>query len=135
MKKTFEQFLLAASLLLFSALCTSSALQGVAQTAAPNAQLADRALNAKVEALLKKMTLEEKIGQTVQYSAGFATGPAGAKVSYDELTLRGAVGSMLNVYGPEKTDHYQHIAMEKSRLRIPLLFGVDVIHGDRTPFP
>jgi beta-glucosidase len=71
----------------------------------------------------------------VQYSAGFATGPAGAKVSYDELTERGAVGSMLNVYGAEKTNHYQHIAMEKSRLHIPLLFGMDVIHGDRTTFP
>src|SRR5260370_40058519 len=116
MKKTFEQFLLAASLLLFSALCTSSALQGVAQTAAPNAHLADRALNSKVEVLLKKMTLEEKIGQTVQYSAGFATGPSGSKMSYDELTQQGAVGSMLNVYGVDKVNHYQHIAMEKSRL-------------------
>jgi len=101
----------------------------------PNAQLAGKELNARVEALLKKMTLEEKIGQTVQYSAGFSTGPAGAKVSYDELTERGAVGSMLNVYGAEKTNHYQHIAMEKSRLHIPLLFGMDVIHGDRTTFP
>src|SRR5260370_40922580 len=118
MKKTFEQFLLAASLLLFSALCTSSALQGVAQTAAPNAQLAGRELNAKVEALLKKMTLEEKIGQTVQYSAGFATGPAGSKVSYDGLTQRGEVGSLLNVDGAERANHYQSIAMEKSRVHV-----------------
>src|SRR5580693_2145747 len=103
--------------------------------ATPNPQLASKELNARVEALLKKMTLEEKIGQTVQYSAGFATGPAGAKVSYDELTERGEVGSMLNVYGPEKTNHYQHIAMEKSRLHIPLLFGQDVIHGMHTTFP
>ena len=81
------------------------------------------------------MTLEEKIGQTVQYSAGFATGPAGSKLSYDDLTQKGAVGSMLNVYGAEKVNHFQHIAMEKSRLHIPLLFGMDVIHGDRTTFP
>ena len=106
-----------------------------AQSPIPNAQLAGKELNAKVEALLKKMTLEEKIGQTVQYSAGFATGPAGSKLSYDELTEKGAVGSMINVYGAEKVNHYQHIAMEKSRLHIPLLFGMDVIHGDRTTFP
>jgi beta-glucosidase len=101
----------------------------------PNPQLDNHELNARVEKLLKQMTLEEKIGQTVQYSAGFATGPAGAKVSYDELTEKGAIGSMLNVYGAEKTNHYQHIAMEKARLHIPILFGMDVIHGYRTTFP
>ena len=101
----------------------------------PNAQLAGKDLNTRVEALLKQMTLEEKIGQTVQYSAGFATGPAGAKVSYDELTEKGLVGSMLNVYGAEKTNHYQHLAIEKSRLHIPIIFGMDVIHGDHTTFP
>jgi beta-glucosidase len=105
------------------------------QSSVPNAQLASRELNAKVEKLLKQMTLEEKIGQTVQYSAGFATGPAGAKVSYDELTQQGKLGSMLNVYGAEHTNHYQHIAMEKSRLHIPILFGMDVIHGLHTTFP
>jgi len=104
-------------------------------TAVPNAQLAGKALNARVEALLKQMTLEEKIGQMVQYSAGFATGPVGSKISYDELVAKGAAGSLLNVIGAEQTNHFQHIAMEKSRLHIPLLFGDDVIHGDRTTFP
>jgi len=133
MKKTFEQILLTTSLLCLTLLLPLSL---AAQSApAPNAQLADKELNARVEALLKKMTLEEKIGQTVQYSAGFATGPAGSKVSYDDLTQRGAIGSMLNVYGADKTNHYQHIAMEKSRLHIPLLFGMDVIHGQHTTFP
>jgi beta-glucosidase len=102
---------------------------------APNAQLTGKELNARVEKLLKQMTLEEKIGQTVQYSAGFATGPAGGKISYDELTERGAVGSLFNVTGAEHTNHYQHIAVEKSRLHIPLMFGLDVIHGDHTTFP
>jgi beta-glucosidase len=137
MKKTFEPVLLAASLLLLFPFAVPFAVPSAAQSASPvpNAQLADRKLNARVEALLKQMTLEEKIGQTVQYSAGFATGPAGSKVSYDELTEKGAIGSMINVYGAEKVNHYQHIAMEKSRLHIPLLFGMDVIHGDRTTFP
>ncbi len=114
---------------------TSIPAPAAAQSPVPNAQLAGKELNAKVDALLKQMTLEEKIGQTVQYSAGFATGPTGSKVSYDELAEKGAVGSFLNVYGADKVNHYQHIAMEKSRLHIPLLFGLDVIHGDRTTFP
>jgi beta-glucosidase len=142
MKKTFERFNLASLSFRFgvSLLCCAAVLVGassgaLAQHAVPNAQLAAHDLNAKVEALLKQMTLEEKIGQTVQYSAGFATGPAGAKLSYDELTQQGKIGSMINVYGAEKTNHYQHIAMEKSRLHIPILYGFDVIHGMHTTFP
>ena len=81
------------------------------------------------------MTLEEKIGQLVQFSAGFATGPVGSKQSYEELIEQGKIGSMLNLTTAEKTNQYQHIAMEKSRLHIPLIFGMDVIHGERTTFP
>ena len=101
----------------------------------PNPQLASKEVNARVEALLKQMTLEEKIGQLVQYSAGFATGPSASNLTYDELVAKGQVGSMLNVVGAERTNHYQHIAMEKSRLHIPIIFGLDVIHGHRTIFP
>jgi beta-glucosidase len=101
----------------------------------PNPQLTSKDLNARVEALIKKMTLEEKIGQTVQYSAGFATGPSASNLTYDELVAKGQVGSMLNVVGAERTNHYQHIAMEKSRLHIPIIFGLDVIHGHHTTFP
>jgi len=139
MEKTFDRFILPISLLCFSGLSLSFSTTSLhaqdSQRSVPNAQLAGHDLNARVEALLKKMTLEEKIGQTVQYSAGFATGPAGAKVSYDELTQQGKIGSMLNVYGSDKTNHYQHIAMEQSRLHIPILFGQDVIHGMHTTFP
>jgi beta-glucosidase len=101
----------------------------------PNSQLASKDINGRVEALLKQMTLEEKIGQTVQYAAGFATGPSASNLTYDELVAKGQVGSMLNVVGAERTNRYQHIAMEKSRLHIPILFGLDVIHGHRTTFP
>ncbi len=101
----------------------------------PNPQLASKEINARVDALLKRMTLEEKIGQTVSYSAGFATGPSASNLTYDEIVAKGEVGSMLNVVGAEKTNHYQHIAMEKSRLHIPVIFGLDVIHGHRTIFP
>ncbi len=101
----------------------------------PNQRLASKEVNARTESLLKKMTLEEKIGQLVQYSAGFATGPAASSLTYDDLVAKGEVGSMLNVVGVDRTNHYQHIAMEKSRLHIPLIFGLDVIHGDHTTFP
>jgi beta-glucosidase len=102
---------------------------------AANAQLASRELNARVETLLKKMTLEEKLGQLASYSGGFATGPGASNLRYDELVAKGQLGSMLNVVGVEATNHYQHIAVEKSRLHIPVLFGQDVIHGQRTTFP
>ena len=101
----------------------------------PNPQLASKEVNARVESLLKQMTLDEKIGQLVQYSAGFATGPSASNLTYDDLAAKGQVGSMLNVVGAERTNHYQHIAMEKSRLHIPIIFGLDVIHGHRTTFP
>jgi beta-glucosidase len=103
----------------------------------PNPQLASPEINAKVDALLKQMTLDEKIGQLVQFSAGFATGPGseGKNQRFDEMVAKGQVGSFLNVVGADATNHYQHIAMEKSRLHIPLIFGLDVIHGDHTTFP
>ncbi len=103
----------------------------------PNAQLAAKPLNAKVDALLKQMTLEEKIGQLAQFSAGFATGPnaAATNTRFEDMVAKGQVGSFLNVVGAEATNHYQHIAMEKARLHIPLIFGLDVIHGHRTVFP
>ena len=101
----------------------------------PNAQLASKELNARVDKLLKQMTLEEKIGQLVQYSVGNPTGPNESHLKWDEMTARGEIGSMLNVVGADATNYYQHIAVEKSRLHIPLIFGQDVIHGHRTTFP
>jgi len=121
------------ALLLLSGL---SWLTAAAQSAPrPNAQLASKPVNLRVDALLKQMTLDEKIGQLVQYAAGYATGPGASNLKYDELAARGQLGSMLNVTGAEATNHYQHLAVEKSRLHIPILFGQDVIHGHRTTFP
>jgi len=100
-----------------------------------NAQLASPELNARVEALLKQMTLDEKIGQLAQFSAGYATGPGASNLRFDELAANGQIGSFINVVGAEATNHYQHLAVEKTRLHIPILFGQDVIHGHRTTFP
>ena len=82
-------------------------------------------IEAKVEALLKKMTLEEKVGQMNQYSGFFdATGPAPKsgdnKYKYDHIKA-GKVGSMLNVRGAEQVYAMQKIAVEESRLGIPLI--------------
>ena len=81
------------------------------------------------------MTLEEKIGQLVQYSAGQPTGPGTGRTDYDDMIARGQVGSLFNVIDPHQINNYQRIAMEKSRLHIPILFGLDVIHGFKTEFP
>ena len=89
----------------------------------------------KVAALLKRMTLEEKVGQLVQFSNGNATGPAGARVDQAVLIARGGMGSVLNATGARENNALQRIAVEKSRLGIPLIFGLDVIHGHRTVFP
>ncbi|HEY3928885.1 MAG TPA: glycoside hydrolase family 3 N-terminal domain-containing protein [Candidatus Koribacter sp.] len=93
------------------------------------------AIDQKVEQLLKQMTLEEKIGQLNQYSAGEPTGPGTGRSDYPDMIANGQVGSLFNLIGAKKTNHMQRIAMQKSRLHIPLIFGLDVIHGYRTTFP
>src|ERR1700716_1300265 len=97
--------------------------------------IADPKLDGRVETLLHGMTLEEKIGQLVQYSAGQATGPGTGRTDYKDMIAKGQIGSLLNVVDTPLLNEYQHIAVEKSRLHIPLLFGLDVIHGFRTEFP
>lgn len=120
---------------LFLAVLLTGVFASSQESPHPNPQLISREVNTRVDALLKKMTLEEKVGQLVQFSAGFATGPAASKLTYDELVAQGKVGSLFNVVGADKTNHFQHIAMEQSRLHIPLIFGLDVIHGFHTTFP
>ena len=85
------------------------------------------------------MTLEEKIGQMNQYNGFYnATGPApevgDQKVKYENVK-KGLVGSMLNVRGVDEVRAFQKLAVEESRLGIPIIFGFDVIHGYKTTFP
>ncbi len=93
----------------------------------------------RVNTLLQKMTLEEKVGQMNQYN-GFwdVTGPApkegNAKLKYEHLK-KGMVGAVLNVKGVDNVRKLQEIVVKESRLGIPLLFGFDVIHGHKTLFP
>jgi beta-glucosidase len=95
----------------------------------------DAAIERKVEALLLKMTLDEKIGQLNQYTSDrLATGPLTENSTKFQDIKTGKVGSMLNVKGAKDTRMVQELAMQ-SRLKIPLLFGLDVIHGYRVTFP
>jgi beta-glucosidase len=99
----------------------------------------DSPLERKVDSVLKLMTLEEKVGQLNQYN-GFweITGPTPkegqAAKKYDDLK-KGLVGSMLNVRGVKDVRALQKIAVEETRLGIPLIFGFDVIHGYKTISP
>jgi beta-glucosidase len=89
----------------------------------------------RIETLLKQMSLEEKVGQLNQYSYGQPTGPATGRSTVEESIKRGEIGSFLNVTDPTLSNRLQRIAMEESRLKIPIIFGLDVIHGYRTIFP
>ena len=115
----------------------------------------------RIDELLEKMTLEEKIGQLYQSGispvGGFEisiqeaeqlleAGRIGRKeyerlvnaASFDEredMIRKGTVGSFIGVQNPEHANHLQRIAVEESRLGIPLIFGLDVVHGHRTVFP
>ena len=81
------------------------------------------------------MTLEEKIGQLNQYSGDSdATGPITINPNKQSEIKNGQLGSMLNVKGVIHTRQFQELAMQ-SRLKIPLLFGLDVVHGYKTTFP
>ena len=86
----------------------------------------------RINALLARMTLEEKLGQLQQLD-GEANG--NYRPEHIELVRRGVLGSTLNVRGARRTNELQRIAVEQSRLKIPLIFAFDVIHGYRTIFP
>jgi beta-glucosidase len=87
----------------------------------------------RINDLLAKMTLQEKVGQLQQLDGDPNTGRV--KDEHRDLIRRGLVGSFLNVRGARNVNEVQHMAVDQSRLKIPLLLGFDVIHGYRTIFP
>ena len=100
------------------------------------AQAQDAKMNAYVSNLMSKMTLEEKIGQLnlVTPGGGIATGAVVSQGVEDNIR-KGAVGGLFGIYGAEKVRRAQDLAVKNSRLHIPLIFGLDVIHGHKTIFP
>lgn len=107
----------------------------LASKQAAGSSLNDPAIERKIDALLPKMTLDEKIGQLVQYSAGQPTGPGTGRTDYNDMIEKGQVGALFNITNAHDSNAFQRVAMEKSRLKIPIIFGQDVIHGFRTEFP
>ncbi|MBJ7880832.1 beta-glucosidase BglX [Gelidibacter salicanalis] len=98
----------------------------------------NNSIEQKVDSVLALMRLNEKIGQLVQYSGGWdATGPTSSQGDQHKLEKlkRGEVGSMLNVTTVASIRETQKIIMDNSRLKIPLIFAYDVIHGYKTIFP
>ena len=97
-----------------------------------SAQVRQRDIENSINALLARMTLAEKLGQLQQLD-GEANG--NFRPEHRDLVRQGLLGSTLNVRGVQRTNELQAIAMKESRLKIPLIFGFDVIHGYRTIFP
>lgn len=125
------------------ALCLAVCLTGIFQTEAAAADMAAGRKKAKavseeekfIDGLLEKMTLKEKIGQLSQYvGRDLLTGPKSEMLT-DSLLERGMVGSILNVGGVDRLRAVQKKNMEKSRMKIPILFAFDVIHGFKTLTP
>ncbi|MFA7288842.1 MAG: beta-glucosidase BglX [Melioribacteraceae bacterium] len=96
-----------------------------------------KTIEQRVDSVLALMNLEEKVGQLVQYSSGWATGSQTDRPneSSSDLLREGKIGSFFNVVGAEETKELQRIAIEESRLKIPVIIGLDVIHGYKTTFP
>jgi beta-glucosidase len=92
---------------------------------APTRKPADHRIEARVNALLSKMTIDEKLEQLQLLSDGQITDDAAKK----------GVGGVFSLTDPAKIDHFQHVAVQRSRLHIPILFAYDTIHGYRTVFP
>ena len=90
-----------------------------------------------VDNLMEQMTLREKLGQMTQVvpKTGVITGPEGTPMNIEALIKAGEVGSMLGTRIPEYIEKYQRMAVDSSRLGIPILFGFDIIHGCKVIFP
>lgn len=136
MRTLLNGFALATCLLLCCQfVCAQEKTPAASPSSASHTALVSPATEQKIDALLRKMTLEEKVGQLVQYSAGQPTGPGTGRTDYNDMIEKGQIGGLFNITTAHDVNAFQHIAVEKSRLKIPIIFGQDVIHGFRTEFP
>jgi beta-glucosidase len=116
----------------FARLCLAFALVVLVPACIWAQRLSARQTEDRIDALLRQMTLEEKLGQLQQLD-GESNG--NFRPEHIELIRKGLLGSTLNVRGAQRTNQLQRVAVQESRLKIPLLFGFDTIHGYRTIFP
>src|SRR5690349_18289371 len=117
-----------AILIVATAVTTAATITGIgmAASAAPRPAHGHRsAIERKIDALLARMTTQEKLQQVQLLSDGQIT----------DADAKAGVGGVFSLVDPAKINHYQHIAVEQSRLHIPILFAYDTIHGFRTIFP
>ncbi len=129
-KMHFQSLLILMLLTVFG--CSNN--QGLTQ----NKNDVNKTIDQRVDSVLALMTIKEKIGQMVQYSGrNIKTGPDSNTNEKEKIEKikNGMVGSMLSVVSVKNTSEFQHLVMDNSRLKIPLLFGYDVIHGYKTIFP
>lgn len=115
-------------------LLASFALQALAQTKKP-ASSEEAKMNTFIDKLMARMTVDEKIGQLNLPSSGDITTGQANSSDIGKKIEAGQVGGLFNIKGVEKIKAVQKVAVEQSRLKIPLLFGMDVIHGYNTVFP
>lgn len=101
----------------------------------PSTSESDGQINAKVDSVLQLMNLEEKLGQLNMPAAGDITTGLAQNIGIATKIAEGKVGALLNIQGIDKIHEAQRIAVEESRLGIPLIFAMDVIHGYKTVFP
>lgn len=123
-------------LLLFASIITSAQVKKAGAPKAHASTIADATMNQFVSNLMSKMTLDEKIGQLnlLTPGGGIATG-AVVNPDVEQKIKDGRVGGLFGVIGVDKIRQAQEIAVTKNRLKIPLIFGSDVIHGYKTTFP
>lgn len=137
MRTVLNRLVIAACFVFFSQAASAQLKNSTSSSSQPAAgsSLNDPAIEQKIDGLVRRMTLDEKVGQLVQYSTGQPTGPGTGRTDYNDMIEKGQVGGLFNVNNARDVNAFQRIAMEKSRLKIPILFGQDVIHGFRTEFP
>ena len=106
-------------------------------SAAPQLSEKEKEAHKFADKLIKKMTLREKIGQLEQFITrkGVVTGPGGVKCDIDSAVRKGEVGSFLSIRNRDEALRLQKMAVEESRMGIPLIFGYDIIHGCKIIFP
>jgi beta-glucosidase len=118
-------------------LTVANPLSAVASLSAQERAAPAQPAEAFVDSILGLMTIEEKLGQLTQFRALWSEEAGGPRIRDEHLALlrRGGIGSFLSLYGADYLRELQRVAVEESRLGIPLLFAHDVIHGFRTIFP
>ncbi len=131
MKKYYIYLFLIIPLLSVITSCNSSTSNKKSQANSKT----DQVKEAFLDSLMQEMTLDEKIGQTVLFSAGWdITGPT-LDENYVDYLKDGMLGGIFNLHSAEASKEFQRIAVEETRMGIPLIFGYDIIHGYKTIFP